>query len=77
MQLETDHSYSSSSSGLDIDKFKFHPEFSSPDADVILASKEAKLYFRVPAFTLKTTSGFFETMFSLPQYVLSYMCIRL
>jgi len=45
----------------------FHPEFSSEEADVILACKESTLHFRVHSFTLKSTSGFFQTMFTLPQ----------
>lgn len=44
----------------------FHPEFSFPDADVILQSTEGTLY-RIHSYTLCTTSGFFNTMFSLPQ----------
>ncbi|KAG6883547.1 hypothetical protein C0993_005549 [Termitomyces sp. T159_Od127] len=44
----------------------FHPEFSLPDADVILRSTEGTLY-RIHSYTLCTTSGFFNTMFSLPQ----------
>ncbi|KAF9528523.1 hypothetical protein CPB83DRAFT_854308 [Crepidotus variabilis] len=46
---------------------KIHPDFSSEDANVTLAAKESKMCFRVHSFTLKTTSGFFRTMFSLPQ----------
>ncbi len=46
---------------------KFHPDFASEEADVILACKESELYFRVPSFTLRSTSGFFATMFTLPQ----------
>lgn len=45
---------------------KFHPEFSFPDADVILRSFEGTLY-RIHSYTLRTTSGLFSTMFSLPQ----------
>lgn len=48
---------------------RFHPLFSSPDGDVILAAKGGELFFRVHTFTLKMTSGFFRTMYSLPQYV--------
>ncbi|KAG6917640.1 hypothetical protein DXG01_001747 [Tephrocybe rancida] len=44
----------------------FHPEFSFPDADVILRSFEGTLY-RIHSYTLRTTSGLFDTMFSLPQ----------
>ncbi len=45
---------------------KYHPAFSFADADVILRSNQGTLY-RVYSFTLRTTSGFFATMFSLPQ----------
>lgn len=45
---------------------KYHPLFSFPDADVTLRSLEGTLY-RVHSFTLRATSGFFATMFSLPQ----------
>jgi len=49
----------------------FHPDFSSPEANVVLAAKESKMYFRVHLFTLKSTSGFFRTMYSLPQSSMS------
>ncbi|KZP08450.1 hypothetical protein FIBSPDRAFT_1052417 [Athelia psychrophila] len=45
----------------------FHPLFSSPDGDVILGAKGGSLLFRTHSFTLKTASGWFRTMFSLPQ----------
>lgn len=45
----------------------FHPDFSLPDANVVIAAKDAKMHFRVHSYTLKTTSGFFRTMYSLPQ----------
>lgn len=44
----------------------FHESFNSPDADVVLGSKD-RVLFRVHSFTLKTTSGWFRDMFSLPQ----------
>ncbi|KAG6815593.1 hypothetical protein H0H87_000278, partial [Tephrocybe sp. NHM501043] len=44
----------------------FHPEFSFPDANVIVRSFEGTLY-RIHSYTLHTTSGLFNTMFSLPQ----------
>ncbi|KAF8152584.1 hypothetical protein B0H34DRAFT_800984 [Crassisporium funariophilum] len=44
----------------------YHPLFSSPDADVVLRSNEGTLY-RVHSYTLRATSGLFNTMFSLPQ----------
>jgi len=43
-----------------------HPLFSSSDGDIILGAKGGTL-FRVHSYTLKTTSGWFRTMFSLPQ----------
>ncbi|KAH7903942.1 hypothetical protein BJ138DRAFT_1167363 [Hygrophoropsis aurantiaca] len=45
---------------------KTHPCFASPDADIILGAKERTL-FRVHSYTLKTTSGWFRSLFSLPQ----------
>ncbi|KAL1710508.1 hypothetical protein EV121DRAFT_251857, partial [Schizophyllum commune] len=44
-----------------------HPLFNSPDADVVLASKNGTKLFRVHSWTLRTTSGFFREMLSLPQ----------
>ncbi|KAH9945683.1 hypothetical protein B0H21DRAFT_425073 [Amylocystis lapponica] len=44
----------------------YHPLFSSTDGDVVLGSKDGIL-FRLHSFTLKMTSGWFRTMFSLPQ----------
>ncbi|KDR71912.1 hypothetical protein GALMADRAFT_229404 [Galerina marginata CBS 339.88] len=44
----------------------YHQLFSDLDADVVLRSTQGTLY-RVRSYTLRTTSGFFETMFSLPQ----------
>ncbi|KIY50374.1 hypothetical protein FISHEDRAFT_39617 [Fistulina hepatica ATCC 64428] len=44
----------------------FHPLFSDPGADIVLASKGGSTRFRVHSWTLKTTSGFFRQMFSLP-----------
>ncbi|GBE81318.1 hypothetical protein SCP_0310450 [Sparassis crispa] len=43
-----------------------HPLFSSDEGDVFLGSKDGT-QFRVHSYTLKTTSGWFRTMFSLPQ----------
>lgn len=48
-----------------------HELFSSPDADTILGSKDGVL-FRVHSFILKTTSGWFRAMFSLPQKAQSH-----
>lgn len=44
----------------------YHELFNSTDADVVLGSKDGVL-FRVHTYTLKTTSGWFRDMFSLPQ----------
>lgn len=43
-----------------------HPTFTSPDADVVLVSKD-NVRFRVHSVVLRITSGWFRTMFSLPQ----------
>ncbi|KAK7030463.1 hypothetical protein VNI00_014048 [Paramarasmius palmivorus] len=43
----------------------FHAQFNSPDADIVLRSTEGTLY-RIPSFVLRTTSGFFSSMLSLP-----------
>ncbi|KAF4622257.1 hypothetical protein D9613_009011 [Agrocybe pediades] len=45
---------------------KYHPAFCDTDADIVLRSIESTLY-RVHSFTLRNTSGFFDTMFGLPQ----------
>ncbi|KAF4598420.1 BTB domain-containing protein [Pleurotus pulmonarius] len=50
---------------VDYDVKLLHPAFSSPDADVILGTDGAM--FRVHSYTLRTTSGWFRSMFSLPQ----------
>ncbi|KAJ7022663.1 hypothetical protein C8F04DRAFT_1012256 [Mycena alexandri] len=44
----------------------YHPSFSDENADVVLQSVEGTSY-RVHSLILKTTSGFFRTMLSLPQ----------
>ncbi|KAN0106984.1 hypothetical protein V8E52_010586 [Russula decolorans] len=44
---------------------KYHPSFSF-DADVVLSSRDGVL-FCVPSMTLKMTSAWFRTMFTLPQ----------
>lgn len=43
-----------------------HPDFSSPNADVVLRSSDDML-FRVSSDLLCRTSGWFATMFTLPQ----------
>lgn len=47
-------------------KSSYHPLFFYPDGDVVLRSNEGTLY-RLHSYTLRTSSGLFETMFSLPQ----------
>ncbi|PPQ94911.1 hypothetical protein CVT25_004398 [Psilocybe cyanescens] len=41
----------------------YHPQFNSPDADVVLVSSEETGY-RVPHFTLRSTCGYFRGLFS-------------
>lgn len=50
----------------DINFDEYHPLFSSPAADVALYSTDGVMY-RVHSYTLRTTSGFFRDMFTLPQ----------
>ncbi|KAF8802651.1 hypothetical protein BYT27DRAFT_7111985 [Phlegmacium glaucopus] len=47
-------------------KSSYHPLFSHPDGDVTLRSTEGTLY-RLHSSTLCTSSGLFNTVFSLPQ----------
>ncbi|KAI6044651.1 hypothetical protein EDC04DRAFT_2641449 [Pisolithus marmoratus] len=47
-----------------------HPAFDSPEADIILVSRDLTC-FRVHSFTLKTTSGWFRSLFTLPRPVSS------
>jgi hypothetical protein len=49
-----------------VDEASIHPLFCSPEADVVLGAKGGP-FFRVHSYTLKTTSGWFRAMFSLPQ----------
>ncbi|KAF8970912.1 hypothetical protein BDZ97DRAFT_1789320 [Flammula alnicola] len=41
----------------------YHPQFSSPEADIVLISSEDTAY-RVPYFTLRNTCGFFRNLLS-------------
>ncbi|KAH0827307.1 hypothetical protein J3R83DRAFT_3931 [Lanmaoa asiatica] len=43
-----------------------HSAFDSPDADVVLVSHDL-VRFRMHSFTLKTTSGWFRSLFTLPR----------
>ncbi|KAK7443535.1 hypothetical protein VKT23_015708 [Stygiomarasmius scandens] len=47
-------------------KPKYHPLFDSSYADIVLSSSDDVLY-RIHSYTLRHASGFFRTMFSLPQ----------
>lgn len=47
-------------------KSSYHPLFSSSNGDVVLRSTEGTLY-RLHSYTLRASSGLFDTMFSLPQ----------
>lgn len=68
MQLEHQDSESSSSmTDYEMESKPFHPLFASLDTDVVLGAKEGQMFFRVHSFSLKTASGFFRTMFTLPQ----------
>lgn len=66
MESSTDAS-NESHTKFDLDRF--HPLFAEPDGDVILAAKGGEVLFRMHRFTLKMTSGFFKTMYNLPQCV--------
>jgi hypothetical protein len=47
-------------------KSSYHPIFSNSNGDVVLRSTEGTLY-RLHSYTLRASSGLFDTMFSLPQ----------
>lgn len=51
-------------------EFSLHPLFT--EGDTTLAAKGGSTFFRVYSHTLKMTSGFFRSMFSLPQDSSSY-----
>ncbi|KAL0571447.1 hypothetical protein V5O48_010516 [Marasmius crinis-equi] len=44
----------------------YHPSFTSSTADVTLSSSDG-LHYRLPSYTLRTTSGLFNTLLSLPR----------
>ncbi|KAF7968593.1 hypothetical protein HWV62_35344 [Athelia sp. TMB] len=44
----------------------YHPAFSEEDATIVLTSSDG-IHYRLHPFTLRTTSGFFRDMISLPQ----------
>ncbi|KAK7029517.1 hypothetical protein VNI00_014550 [Paramarasmius palmivorus] len=50
----------------DVYPTKYHPLFQSPYADIVLCSSDG-CFFRLYSYTLRTTSGWFHDMFSLPQ----------
>lgn len=51
---------------------EYHTDFCDDDADVTLASKDCKVLFRTHSSTLKRTSGFFRSLFTLPCSSKSY-----
>lgn len=55
-----------STTGTTSCKSSYHPLFSNPNGDVVLRSSEGTLY-RLHSYTLRASSGLFDTMFSLPQ----------
>ncbi|KII92013.1 hypothetical protein PLICRDRAFT_122356 [Plicaturopsis crispa FD-325 SS-3] len=66
MQVSTDPGADITVDTNDIEHL-LHPLFASPDGDVLLGTQAGGILFRVHSHTLKTTSGWFRTMFSLPQ----------
>jgi hypothetical protein len=44
----------------------YDPAFAEDDANIVLRSADS-IYYRVPSYTLRTTSGFFRGMMTLPQ----------
>ncbi|EKM60985.1 uncharacterized protein PHACADRAFT_190117 [Phanerochaete carnosa HHB-10118-sp] len=50
---------------------KPHPSFDSPDADIVLRSSD-NVSFHIHSLILTCTSGFFQTLLSLPQNPPSY-----
>lgn len=69
--MERDETQSTSLVEFSHDDNRYHPLFSSPEADVVLAAKGAEVYFRLHSHNLKTASGFFKHMFTLPQNTLT------
>ncbi|KAJ4000625.1 hypothetical protein F5050DRAFT_1797132 [Lentinula boryana] len=70
--MELDGSQSTALVEVNREERNYHPLFSSPDAEVVLAAKndfvaKASVYFRLHSHNLKTASGFFREMFLLPQ----------
>ncbi|KIK68910.1 hypothetical protein GYMLUDRAFT_67613 [Collybiopsis luxurians FD-317 M1] len=65
--MELDNAQSTALVPVSTDDKRYHPLFSSPDADQVLAAKNASVYFRLHSHNLKTASGFFRQMFMLPQ----------
>jgi len=49
-----------------IETRSYDPAFAEDDANIVLRSADG-IYYRVPAYTLRTTSGFFRGMMTLPQ----------
>lgn len=67
MMSNTDHDTMQDAFDIPADpELSIHPLFSSPEANIVLAAKDGPR-FRVHSHTLKTTSGWFRDMLSLPQ----------
>ena len=64
---DLDSMQADSDTTLPVDNLVYHSSFNSPDSDTVLGSKDGT-FFRVHSYTLKTTSGWFRSMFSLPQH---------
>jgi len=57
------------SSGMDTEPLSsrnYDPAFAEQDANIVLQSSDG-VFYRIPSFTLRTTSGFFREMMTLPQ----------
>ncbi|KAJ7655945.1 hypothetical protein B0H17DRAFT_1146278 [Mycena rosella] len=54
--------YEQSTLGVSI---SYHPAFSWPEADIVLQSSDGT-HYRLDSYTLRTTSGLFSTILSLP-----------
>ncbi|KAG2355914.1 hypothetical protein BDR07DRAFT_1364724 [Suillus spraguei] len=68
--METEPILGSVLAMVPVDEGIFHMSFSSLDADVILGAKDHTM-FRIHSWTLRTTSGWFRSLFSMPQQSLA------
>lgn len=63
---ELSHTVTDPAAATDSETRSYDPAFAEDDANIILRSADG-IYYRVSAYTLRTTSGFFRTMMNLPQ----------